>query len=63
MVAVTSVANLTTEIKRQMEGQKNTPARIAQLVRALEVVGSIPGLVNLTTINCLSDETLNRGPV
>ena len=29
----------------------------------LEVVGSIPGLVKLTIINCLSDETLNRGPV
>ena len=24
--------------------------------------GSIPGLVNLTVINCLSDKTLNRGP-
>ena len=29
----------------------------------LEVVGSIPGLVNLTVINCLSDETFNRGSV
>ena len=26
-------------------------------------VGSIPGQVNLTNINCLSDETLNRDPV
>ena len=43
------------------------PARLAQLVRALDlkikVVGSISGLVNLTIINCLSDKTLNRGPV
>ena len=31
--------------------------------RKLEVVGLIPVLVNLTIINCLSDETLNRGPV
>ena len=29
----------------------------------LEVVGSISGLVNLTVINCLLEETLNRGPV
>ena len=43
------------------------PAHIAQWLerstRKLEVVGSIPRLVNLTIINCLSDETLNRGPV
>ena len=43
------------------------PARIAQLVRARdlkhEVVGLIPGLVNLTIINCLSDETLNLDPM
>ena len=40
----------------------DAPARIAQLDR-LEVAGSIPGLVNLTINNCLSDETLNRGSV
>ena len=41
------------------------PARIAQWLQRstwkLQVVGSIPGLVNLTIINCLSDETLNLG--
>ena len=45
----------------------DVPAHIAQWLERstwkLEVVGSIPGLVNLTFINCLSDETLNRGPV
>ena len=43
------------------------PACIAQWsecsTRKLEVVGSIPGPANLTIISCLSDETLNRGPV
>ena len=43
------------------------PAQIAQWMERstwkLEVVGSIPGLVNLTIINCVSDETLNRGSV
>ena len=43
------------------------PAHITQLKERstwkLEVVGSIPEQVNLTIINCLSDETLNRGPV
>ena len=29
----------------------------------LEVVGSIPRLIKLTIINCLSDETLNWGPM
>ena len=42
-------------------------APITQLVehstRKLEVVGSIPGLVNLTITNCLSDETLNGDPI
>ena len=42
------------------------PARVAQLVDhstwKLGVVGSIPGLVNLTITNCLLDVTLNRGP-
>ena len=39
------------------------PARTAQLDKVLDlklaVVGSIHRLVNLTNINCLSDETLN----
>ena len=40
----------------------HSPVGIA-LDLKLEVVDSIPGLVNLTIINCLSNETLNRGPV
>ena len=42
----------------------NQPAKFSWIERStwkLEVAGSIPGLVNLTTTNCLSDETLNRG--
>ena len=43
------------------------PARTAQWLEhstwILEVVDLIPGLVNLTIINCLSYETLNRGTV
>ena len=39
----------------------------SSVLRALDLktvgCGSIPGLVNLTIINCLLDETLNRGPV
>ena len=39
----------------------------SSVVRALDLktpaCGLIPGLVSLTIINCLSLETLNRGPV
>ena len=42
-------------------------AHIAQLVEnstwKLQVVGLIPGLINLTGTNYLSDETLKRGHV
>ena len=56
------------ELEKTCKGCRVTrPARIAQLVTALDLktrgCGSIPWLVNLTIINCLSDETLNRGPV
>ena len=43
------------------------PARIAQCVELstlnLELMVSNPWMVYLTVTNCLSDETLNRGPV
>ena len=44
-----------------------TLAPIAQLVERstwkLEIVDSMPGLVDLTITDCLSDETLNQYPI
>ena len=58
--------NLYHTIKTLVHSKLETTGPHSSVVRALDlklkVVGSIHGLVNLTIINCLSDETLNRGP-
>ena len=62
-----TIFNIISVTLRQPVHLPMLPACISQwlerLTWKLEVVGSIPGLVNLTIINCLSDETKPRSRV